>query len=195
MPDFDARKPQERNDPNRVRIQSCANKLRTLLIATRPRIVLIANRVRNALIENRLRTLLIGGGILLLVVAVPVGLLMYSSSGMGDNPLSVKAANSKPLTGQCRGDYRTFGSVDYSPNGQKKVFVSYYNYDSDPSASASAAPGTSRDEADNEICVVNADGTGMVRLTDDSNDEYSAVWSPDGEKIAFIRYIWEESST
>jgi Tol biopolymer transport system component len=85
MPDFNTRKPQETNEPNRLHIQLVANKLRTLLIATKPRILLFANRVRSLLITNRLRTLLIGGGILLLVVTVPFGPLIYSSSrGLGD---------------------------------------------------------------------------------------------------------------
>ena len=74
MPDFDTRKPRGHNEPNRVRIQVVANKLRTVLIATRP----------------RLRTLLVGGGVFLFViVAVPAGLLMYSSGGPttgGDQP-------------------------------------------------------------------------------------------------------------
>ena len=85
MPDFDTREPQEPNEPNRLRIAVIANKLRTLLNATRSRIVLIANRVRSLLIANRLRTLLIGGGTLLfVVVAVPMGPLIYHSSGLGD---------------------------------------------------------------------------------------------------------------
>jgi hypothetical protein len=65
MPEFNARTPQEANEPNKLPIVS------------------IANRVRNLLIATRLRTLLIGGGILLfVVVAVPVGLLIYPSSGL-----------------------------------------------------------------------------------------------------------------
>ena len=65
MPDFDTRTRQEPNQPNR------------------PRTLSIASRVRNLLIAMRLRTLLFGGGILLfVVVAVPVGALIYSSSGL-----------------------------------------------------------------------------------------------------------------
>jgi hypothetical protein len=36
-----------------------------------------------------------------------------------------------------------------------------------------------------DICVVNADGTGLVRLTNDPWDDASPAWSPDGTRIAF----------
>jgi Tol biopolymer transport system component len=36
-----------------------------------------------------------------------------------------------------------------------------------------------------EIRVINADGTGLVRLTDHPASDYAPSWSPDGTKIAF----------
>src|SRR3712207_2612065 len=63
MPDFDTRRPQGQNVPNEPR-----------------RIGLVANKLRSALMASRLRALLIGGGLLLFVVAVPVGLLTYAFS-------------------------------------------------------------------------------------------------------------------
>ena len=36
-----------------------------------------------------------------------------------------------------------------------------------------------------EIYVVNADGSGLTRLTSDSADDFSPAWSPDGSRIAF----------
>ena len=65
MPDFDTRRPQEQNVPNE------------------PGIGMVANKLRSALMASRLRALLMGGGILLFVVALPVGVLIYSPSWLG----------------------------------------------------------------------------------------------------------------
>lgn len=40
-------------------------------------------------------------------------------------------------------------------------------------------------EGDFEICIVNADGTGFVQLTDTEGTNKQPAWSPDGLKIAF----------
>jgi TolB protein len=40
---------------------------------------------------------------------------------------------------------------------------------------------------DAEICVMNANSTGMTRLTDTPEDESAPTWSPDGKQIAFVR--------
>lgn len=36
------------------------------------------------------------------------------------------------------------------------------------------------------ICVVNADGSGLIQLTDDLGDDTHLAWSPDGRRIAFV---------
>jgi hypothetical protein len=41
--------------------------------------------------------------------------------------------------------------------------------------------------ASNDVCVINRDGTGLVRLTNSDASESSAAWSPDGLFIAFGR--------
>jgi Tol biopolymer transport system component len=38
-----------------------------------------------------------------------------------------------------------------------------------------------------DICVVNADGTGLVNLTDSRNVDWSPAWSPDGSRIVWSR--------
>lgn len=43
---------------------------------------------------------------------------------------------------------------------------------------------------DGRIYVVNADGTGLRRITSDPADERQPCWSPDGSSIVFSRYVW-----
>ena len=38
------------------------------------------------------------------------------------------------------------------------------------------------------ICVVNADGSGMIQLTDDQGDDSDLAWSPDGSELAFTSF-------
>ena len=41
-------------------------------------------------------------------------------------------------------------------------------------------------DGDHEIYVMNADGTGVTRLTNNQRDNYGPSWSPDGRRIAFV---------
>ena len=40
-------------------------------------------------------------------------------------------------------------------------------------------------DGNNEIYVINADGTGLARLTHNSGQDFSPDWSPDGSRLAF----------
>ena len=56
----------------------------------------------------------------------------------------------------------------WSPDGSRIAFVSY------------------RDGNRPEIYVMNRDGSGQIRLTDNPAIDHSPSWSPDGSRIAFV---------
>jgi TolB protein len=72
--------------------------------------------------------------------------------------------------------------ADWSPDGTKIVFTRDPVSDGVPSN-----PGI--DYPAKEIYVMNADGTGLTRLTFDSYEERAPAWSPDGEHIVFMARI------
>jgi TolB protein len=45
---------------------------------------------------------------------------------------------------------------------------------------------TSTRDGNDNIYVMNADGTGQTRVTADGADEYEPTWAPDGSRLAFI---------
>ena len=60
--------------------------------------------------------------------------------------------------------------ANWSPDGEKVVFNSFFNGGVD---------------GPREIYVVNADGTGLINLTNHASDDTRPDWSPDGTLIAF----------
>lgn len=60
-------------------------------------------------------------------------------------------------------------SAAWSPNGKKIAFSSF-------------------DGNDFEIYKMNTDGTGQVRLTDNSTSDGVPDWSPNGSKLVFVRH-------
>ena len=88
MPDFDTRKPPGTNEPRRSRIQSIVNELRSLLTVTKHRLAFMVDALSILWVENRPRSLLAGALLLFVIVAAPLGLLIYPLSGLADRQLA-----------------------------------------------------------------------------------------------------------
>ncbi|HKS04901.1 MAG TPA: hypothetical protein VJR92_01190 [Gemmatimonadaceae bacterium] len=66
----------------------------------------------------------------------------------------------------------------WSPDGKRILFQC-----------RKGAPAPGRAVATFELCVMNADGTGMTRLTTNTVPELTPSWSPDGRQIVFHRPV------
>jgi TolB protein len=84
--------------------------------------------------------------------------------------IDVDGSNMKTLYDGCGA-----ANPDWSPDGRYIVF------EADPE-------GVTEDveQRDQDIFVMNADGTGLKRLTSNPADDHEPAWSPDGRSIAFV---------
>ncbi len=89
------------------------------------------------------------------------GIYVMNADGTGQTPLTDPAVISFA------------GSPDWSPDGSRIVFDTI----------TIGGPTGARFD----ILVMNADGSGLVQLTEGTTEGYHAVWSPDGSKIAFTK--------
>ena len=88
--------------------------------------------------------------------------------------MNADGSRKRRLAGSLAGNHRTA----WSPDGRKLVFAIQ--------ARGSARLCDRAGACNNELFVINADGSGLRRLTRNAVPDGDAVWSPDGRKIAFL---------
>jgi uncharacterized protein YjbI with pentapeptide repeats len=193
--DFDTRKPQGSDEPNRPRIPLIANRLSRLLSASKVRILSMAGTLRRSLMANKLRSLLLGAILLFVVAPASVGLFIYSFGGFGYPQQEAEYLNGK-IVFEYRGagiwamnaDGSNVTSVKesvvgedlaLSPDGEKIAFTDI-DKKVDPSASASASGPPTISVP--HVFLRNVDGSKWDRLL--KPPAHEPAWSPTGQQIA-----------
>ena len=77
------------------------------------------------------------------------------------------------MTPEVLWSFGRLGDVQVSPDGQKILYgVSYYSIE--------------QNRSNRELFVMNVDGSEKVQLTETPQNEFNAIWHPDGERIVYL---------
>jgi len=77
------------------------------------------------------------------------------------------------MTPEVLWSFGRLGDVQVSPDGRKILYgVSYYNIE--------------QNKSNRELFVMNSDGSGKVQLTETPQNEFNAIWHPDGNWIVYL---------
>lgn len=101
-----------------------------------------------------------------------------TACGSGD---SQQPAPDRELNGKIAFASQIYASTSTSPNVSASVSAGE-NATVEPVGSA----GPHVVHGHSDLCVLNADGTGLMRLTNTPEDETSPLWSPDGDTLTFV---------
>jgi len=93
--------------------------------------------------------------------------IVYTGSGLTNSYIASILANGSGLSILDNIQGSDEGFPAWSPDGWRIAF-------------------TSRRDGNNEIYVMNVDGSDPVRLTEQAGDDFGSSWSPDGSQIAFV---------
>ncbi|MBE9518504.1 MAG: PD40 domain-containing protein, partial [Bacteroidetes bacterium] len=93
-----------------------------------------------------------------------------------DSPLISKnqlTLSSDIMSPEVLWSFGRLGDVQVSPDGQKILYgVSYYSIE--------------QNRSNRELFVMNVDGSEKTQLTKTPQNEFNAIWHPDGEQIVYI---------
>jgi dipeptidyl aminopeptidase/acylaminoacyl peptidase len=77
------------------------------------------------------------------------------------------------MTPEVLWSFGRLSDVQVSPAGERILFgVTYYSIE--------------QDKSNRELFVMNADGSGKVQLTSTPENEFNAIWHPDGKRIVYL---------
>ncbi|MCP4312271.1 MAG: S9 family peptidase [Bacteroidetes bacterium] len=77
------------------------------------------------------------------------------------------------MTPEVLWSFGRLGDVQVSPSGEKILYgVSYYSIE--------------QNRGNRELFVMNSDGSEKTQLTESPENEYNAIWHPDGERIIYL---------
>ena len=115
----------------------------------------------------------------LIIIALLAGLVVSCQTGIQqdtETPLITKNQpnlSSDIMTPEVLWSFGRLGDVQVSPDGEKILYgVSYYNIEQN---------GSNR-----ELFVMNIDGSGKIQLTETPQNEFNAIWHPDGNQIVYL---------
>jgi len=77
------------------------------------------------------------------------------------------------MTPEVLWSFGRLSDVQVSPDGEKILYgVSYYNI--------------GQNKSNRELFLMNTDGTGKIQLTETPQNEFNAIWHPDGNRIVYL---------
>ena len=114
--------------------------------------------------------------VLFLSIIGILGACQVSGQKEDASPLITKnqlTLSSDIMTPEVLWSFGRLGDVQVSPDGQKILYgVSYYSIE--------------QNRSNRELFVMNVDGSEKTQLTKTPQNEFNAIWHPDGKRIVYL---------